>query len=126
MNQAQQAESTDEVRKSSELPVRLPFSSIHSQRYPQCPCSLSKGIDMAFRHRAKAYPAGSPERLYTVHYLVDAGGLSGHHQYLYEHPNGLFILGLGKSFSCCVCIHKWSCIHACSLFLSHTICCIHP
>jgi hypothetical protein len=39
---------------------------------------------------------GSAQRYYTTHYLVDVGGNKGHDQYLYEHPNGLFIVGLGE------------------------------
>lgn len=54
---------------------------------------------------AKSAAHGSPLRLYTAHFLLgqpaDDEGAEGAadakllHQYLYEHPNGLFIVGLG-------------------------------
>jgi hypothetical protein len=47
--------------------------------------------------RLLRYPLGSAQRYYTIHYLADVGGHKGHDQYLYEHPNGLFIVGLGEA-----------------------------
>lgn len=54
---------------------------------------------------ARSAVPGSPLRLYVAHFLVLEEGEEGEgeegraplHQYLYEHPNGLFIVGLGAS-----------------------------
>jgi hypothetical protein len=41
-------------------------------------------------------PLGSPERYFHVYYVTGVGGRAGHDQYIYEHPNGLFVIGLGE------------------------------
>ena len=86
-----QQQSKDEVRARG-WSFLLAVTSLQSSPFT----TTQDASDLTSILRAHAHPAGSPERLYTVRYLVDAGGLKGHHQYLYEHPNGLFVLGLGK------------------------------
>lgn len=53
---------------------------------------------------ARSAVPGSPLRLYTAHFLLGDGSTEAAgaaaaaaccHQYLYEHPNGLFIVGIG-------------------------------
>ncbi len=49
---------------------------------------------------ARSATPGSPLRLYTAHFLLggedgEDGTATQQHQYLFEHPNGLFIVGLG-------------------------------
>lgn len=60
---------------------------------------------------AKSAANGSPLRLYAAHFVLgqpaDDEGAEGAadakllHQYLYEHPNGLFIVGLGELIILC-------------------------
>ena len=57
------------------------------------------------RPNPASFPAGSMQRRFTVHYWKDAAPRKGNeappttgqgqHQYLYEHGNGLFVVGMG-------------------------------
>lgn len=84
----------------------------HPHMQPPAPTN-GMAEDGALPPSARSAAPGSPLRLYVAHFLVleeekgeegeGAGAAAGAgpmtrrvlHQYLYEHPNGLFIVGLG-------------------------------